>query len=221
LPAAARLRIWRLGVRIPRGALPNPLVSGLVTGALTCVSSLNCDPIATPSAGTPNTAATPCDPHNRCWRCWESDRCEAPSQTALGAVLLFASRPASSRTSPELTGLVAGRLAGRQVQACAAMPGATSLARSRGARFALVWRSSRVARSAGAPACPHTVILPTRPHWPPPTLRARGAYPCHRSSGCLPWSIPSWGQSAAVFAADWAPRGSGAAAPQGALRALD
>jgi hypothetical protein len=113
-----------------------------------------------------------------------------PSQTAVGEVLLFAFRPASSRTSPELTGLVAGRLAGRQVQACAAMAGATSLARSRGARFALVWRSSRVDRSAGAPACPHTVNPAHPASLAAADLRARGAYPCHRSSGCLPWSIP-------------------------------
>jgi hypothetical protein len=61
-PAAVRLRIWRLGFRIPRGAPPKPLVSGPVIGPLNASRSSDCDPIATPVGGTADTAATPCDP---------------------------------------------------------------------------------------------------------------------------------------------------------------
>jgi hypothetical protein len=52
-PAVARLRIWRLGVRIPRGAPPNPLVSGPMAGSLTALGPPDCDQIATTLAGTP------------------------------------------------------------------------------------------------------------------------------------------------------------------------
>jgi hypothetical protein len=51
-----------LGVRIPRGAPPTPLVSGPVTGSPSDGRSPDCDPIATPLAGTLHSAATPCDP---------------------------------------------------------------------------------------------------------------------------------------------------------------
>jgi hypothetical protein len=59
-----RLRIWRLGVRIPRGAPPSPQLSGPVTGSLPAVESSNCDQTATKLAGSPKATATTCD-HNR------------------------------------------------------------------------------------------------------------------------------------------------------------
>jgi hypothetical protein len=57
----ARLRIWRLGVRIPRGAQPKPLVSGRVMGLQVSVVSPIYDQIATTLAGRPEVPATTCD----------------------------------------------------------------------------------------------------------------------------------------------------------------
>jgi hypothetical protein len=69
------LRIWRLGVRIPRGAPQSPQLSGPVTGSLTALRPPNCDQTATTSAGTPNLTATTCD-HNRLFRVHSC--CSAP-----------------------------------------------------------------------------------------------------------------------------------------------
>jgi len=55
----------RVAVGVPRRDVPanRATKSGTpVTGSLDASGSPDCDPIATPLAGTPNTAATPCDP---------------------------------------------------------------------------------------------------------------------------------------------------------------
>ena len=59
-----RLRIWRLGVRIPRGAPPSPQLRGPVTGSLSVLRPPDCDQTATMLAATPNPTATTCD-HDR------------------------------------------------------------------------------------------------------------------------------------------------------------
>ena len=62
-PTVTRLRIWRLGVRIPRRAPPLPQLSGPVTLSLPAVGTPDCDQTATTSAGGPEASATTCD-HN-------------------------------------------------------------------------------------------------------------------------------------------------------------
>jgi hypothetical protein len=54
----ASLRIWRLGVRIPRGAPPSSQLSGPVTESLADVRAADCDQTATTLAGTPKGTAT-------------------------------------------------------------------------------------------------------------------------------------------------------------------
>jgi hypothetical protein len=60
-PPVTRLRIWRLGVRIPRGAPANPQLSGPATGLLALSDSPDCDQTATTLAGSPEATATTCD----------------------------------------------------------------------------------------------------------------------------------------------------------------
>src|SRR6266571_7171982 len=77
---STRLRIWRLGVRIPRGAPPSPQLSGPVTGPLLVVGPRDCDQTATTSTGTRNPTATTCDHDRQSWLryCWSAGA-EAPT----------------------------------------------------------------------------------------------------------------------------------------------
>jgi hypothetical protein len=179
------------------------------------VGSPDCDPIATPSAGTPNTTATPCDPtadvgaagktgvSRRRRQPWARCCCLLPDLRLAGPLLSWlGSWPGRRECVRRWLANVAGAFPGRML--CLGM---VELSRRRLGR-----RSSRPAHRCPASPASEVTGDPTR----------EGRVPLPSISGLSALVIPFGGPVGRGLCGRLAPlRGSGAARPQGALRAID
>jgi hypothetical protein len=139
----------RVAVGVPRRDVPanRATKSGTpVTGSLDASGSPDCDPIATPLAGTPNTAATPCDPI--AYNDAADPKVEHPPAPAVGDHPALGISTPFHRGIPELREVVADGLEPVAVGARSISTSGLTAPYAQGARTPAAHRRSICPRSA-------------------------------------------------------------------------